>query len=81
MPGVQDFGDIQEFYTQKLPSEGFCVVSYFDIRDSITAYRKLQTEHPIAVQFCSSGYVTMVSSVCYIRPGFITDTATARDGQ
>lgn len=56
----QEFGDIQEFYTQKLHPDGFCVVSYFDIRDSMTAYRKLQAEHPLSIQFCPSGYVTMV---------------------
>ncbi|KAI5849420.1 RNA recognition motif 2-domain-containing protein [Morchella snyderi] len=57
---LQEFGDIQEFYTQKLHPDGFCVVSYFDIRDSMTAYRKLQAEHPLSIQFCPSGYVTML---------------------
>jgi hypothetical protein len=54
-------GEIQDFYTQNIFSDGFCVVSYYDMRDAIIAFSGL-LEEDLAVQYCPNGYVTMVSS-------------------
>jgi len=58
----QEIGEIEDFNTSRLLSEGICVVSYFDLRDAIAAYLKCATDHAMWIlQFCSHGYFDSVS--------------------
>ncbi|KAL7270235.1 hypothetical protein RUND412_007065 [Rhizina undulata] len=65
---LEEFGEIQEFYTNKLQAEGFFIASYFDIRDSVSAFSRIQAEKVWSVQFCSSGYVAVLTATGNVSP-------------
>lgn len=58
---LHDVGDVQDYNTARLRSEGVCIVSYFDLRDAIAAYIKIKTDQDWTIQYCSQAYYSVVS--------------------
>ncbi|KAI5854811.1 RNA recognition motif 2-domain-containing protein [Tricharina praecox] len=58
---LAEVGDVEEYNTSRLLSDGICVISYFDLRDAIACYMKCKAEYNMWIlQFCSPAYFDML---------------------
>jgi hypothetical protein len=54
---LHDLGDIQDFNTTRLKTEGVFLVSFFDLRSAVSAFTKVKTEQQHwNIQYCSQAY-------------------------
>ncbi|KAF8249440.1 hypothetical protein K440DRAFT_660214 [Wilcoxina mikolae CBS 423.85] len=59
---LHDVGDVQDYNTARLRSDGVCIVSYFDLRDAIAAYIKIKSDQNWTIQYCSQAYYSVLIS-------------------
>lgn len=59
---------MQDFDTNKLESQGICMVSYIDLRDSATTIGSVKEEEQFLVHYCSDHLFYKVRGRSLVNP-------------